>query len=668
MKSITLICLLATASLALCGPADKLLEKGTHERGLTMRLYEIWEIMDGLYPLVPGQTPNVDEKRDVIDWNGAEDFSGHNRRFIVESFADLVVETAGGYHFRLSATGGTHLSLNDETVIEHHKGGEAKGSIELSAGLHSLMIRAFHNQGGARLKLEWQGPGETEFTTVPATAFITPAGVTRVVNPDKKNIIRPDDGTRPGKGQPLDGVHPSWTLATVRPADFHPKVGAMAFHPDGRLFVATFDPNQDATTGPLPVADGKIWALTGVNGDDPVAYTATEVASGLWEPLGMTFVEGQLHISQRLAVTRLEDSNGDGYYDTKTDIGGGWLSDNYHHFHFGLLARDGYTYSTLSTSISPRHSGLNGPNPPNRGTLVRTRLADGEVSFLLGGLRTPNGIGFGPENEIFGTDNQGAWMPTSRLNHYVPGRFYGHINNPADGGSPSLFANQEETPPAIWFPQNVVANSPSEPILIPEGIPFAGDMLVGDITLGGINRVSLEKVGGVWQGAVYRFTQGIEAGVNRLLWGDDGSLYIGCIGATGNWSHYGKLTGLQRLRLNPEAPVTFEIANISATSKGFTITYTKPVPSAFLSDPANFSGEQWTYKSAPGYGGPREDVTKLQVATATPSADRTQVTLEIPGLKKSYVVHLLADPVADDGSQIHAAEAWYTLNEIPGEG
>lgn len=655
-------------SVLLSRPVFLLLgDLGTNEFGLTLRLYDIREEMDRLYPLVPGQTPNVDEKRTTIDWPDAAAFGGLAGKFVAEVSADLRVTEPGAYAFRLTSADGSRLWIDDSPVIDHdgeHGPTPMEANATLSAGLHPLRLRFFQNTGDPFLKLEWRPPGAGAFVTVPASAFTTPAGVTRVVAPGKKNLVRPGDGSRPGNGLPLDSVHPSWRVATIHPAGFNPKVGAMTFHPDGRLLVTTFEPNQTHTPDPLPGGDGKIWALANVQSDDPQAVTVTEIASGLSEPLGMKIIGDDLYVTQRLALTRLRDANGDGYYETKETIGSGWTSNNYHHFHFGLIENNGFAYSSLSTTINSAYPGLNGPNPPNRGTLVRTNLATGAVTYLAGGLRTPNGLCFGPEGEIFGTDNQGAWLPASRLNHLREGGFYGHRNNTANGGSPSLFSDRPESPPAVWFPQNEVANSPSQPVMIPHGA-FAGDLLVGDITLGGINRVSLEKIHGVWQGGVYRFTQGLEGGVNRLAWGPGGSLYVGCIGASGNWSWQGTRTGLQRLVPKSGAPVTFEIRNVRVTAQGFEIAYTRPVPASFLGNPANFTVKQWRYTPTADYGGPKIDEETLATAQAVPSADRMSVSLGIPGLKRGRVVYLKADPVSDDGSAILSTEAWYTLNEIP---
>ena len=50
---------------------------------------------------------------------------------------------------------------------------------------------------------------------------------------------------------------------------------------------------------------------------------------------------------------------------------------------------------------------------------------------MAGGLRTPNGLGWGPEGDLFVTDNQGGWLPASKLVHIKQDRFFNHYTNPA---------------------------------------------------------------------------------------------------------------------------------------------------------------------------------------------------------------------------------------------
>ena len=168
---------------------------------------------------------------------------------------------------------------------------------------------------------------------------------------------------------------------------------------------------------------------------------------------------------------------------------------------------------------------------------------DGTHEWINYGLRTPNGIGLGVDNELFVTDNQGEWTPANKLIHVKQGEFLGMMWGLPDGpeSSPAI------APPAIWLPENEIGNSPSEPILIHNG-PYKGQMLHGDVTHGGIKRDFLEKINGQYQGAVFRFTQGLEAGVNRLAWGPDSALYIGGVGMVGGWSWKENQYGLEKIK------------------------------------------------------------------------------------------------------------------------
>jgi hypothetical protein len=205
-------------------------------------------------------------------------------------------------------------------------------------------------------------------------------------------------------------------------------------------------------------------------------------------------------------------------------------------------------------------------------------------------------------------------------------------------------------------------NSPTQPQLIKGGL-YDGQMYIGELTGGGIRRVFLEKINGQYQGALFRFTQGLECGVNRLIWGPDGSLYAGGIGAGGNWNWHETKFGLQRL--SPSGKTAFEILSVRAKPDGFEIDFTKPIDETWLSNPANYTVEQWTYKATAEYGGPKIDIEKLNAKLARPSKDGTHVRLTIDGLKEGHCVHFRMDPTSIEHEPIWSTEAWYTLNQIP---
>ncbi len=211
--------------------------------------------------------------------------------------------------------------------------------------------------------------------------------------------------------------------------------------------------------------------------------------------------------------------------------------------------------------------------------MAKVNKDTGAIEYIAGGLRTPNGINFGPGGRLLVTDNQGGWVPTSKLVEIKPGGFYNMFTtfrDPITGASvPGRFDNQPVTPPVVWMPHNEIANSPSTPVVMEEGL-FAGQLAIGDVTYGGLQRVFLEEVDGKLQGALYRMTQGLEAGINEVAVGPDGDLYLGGIGYDGNWNQPGKLRyGFQKLRANDT--VTMDILKTEITETGFKLTYTKPL-------------------------------------------------------------------------------------------
>lgn len=652
------------------------------EPGVTLRLYQVQNGLDAIPVLAPDQTPNVDRLCTVIDFS-AGDFAGISAPMVsvVRGFIDIA--KAGQFKFRLTSDDGSRLTLDDQRLIDHdgRHGVTAMESrpVQLDAGRHELLVEHFDQGGNRALKLEWQVPGTAGFSVVPAEVLRTEKDLTRVTSPGFKRV---EGARRPGDGSPVAGVHPGWELSEIRPGWFEPMVGAMAFLPDGRLVVGTFHPKQrdDRSLPDIESKDpDKLYALSGVETGDPSSVEVREIASGLFEPCGMCVVGDDLYVSHRKAITRLRDMDGDGYFETQENVAEGWEGWNYHQFVFGLVHREGKLYATLSTAMAPpKWEGMQtnaAPNGPMRGGILEVDLSSGEAYVIAGGTRAPNGIGLGPEGSLVYLDNQGAWMPTSQLSEVIPGRFYGHYNwtnfvpklaqRFPDGGHPSVFCDRPRTPAAVLLPHNEVSNSPTQPQLIKSGM-FAGQMFVGDLTAGGIRRIFLERVNGQLQGAVFRFTQGLESGVNRLIWGPDGALYAAGIGAKGNWNWRGTTFGLQRLA--PTGRVAFEMLTVRAMPDGFEIVLTKPVDRDWLADVANYTVKQWRYEPTGEYGGPKLDSRELRVKRAIASESGRTVRLRIEGLQPGHCVYIRTDPTAIDGERIWSTEAWYTLNAIPGAG
>lgn len=616
--------------------------------GVTVRVWDLGDPIDRFPTVREGQpanayyvTDNVDLKSQIESQEGPL-----KQHFVGEVRAWLEIKQPGAYRFRLSGDDGAKLIINDQTYCEtsNLSGFRAEDEITLKAGLHPVRIPFYQKAGNFYLNLSWRPPGSTELKTIPKEAWHTEPGQTFVVAPGPKKWYYGIDPNRPGDGRPEEDVHPSMTLENFRGPDFKPPVGAMTFLPDGRLAVATWDPS------------GSIYFLSNLDGPGPVKVH--QFAKGLGEPLGMLAIGNSIYVTQKEEVTLVRDVTGDDVADVYHAVASGWpASQNYHEFTFNLVNLNERFY--ISTSV-PLKSGVTNYSPGSRsayangngpGSIIEINPAEGTWRRFARGARTPNGMNLGFDGGIYFCDNQGAWMPASRMNLLREGGFYAHQETP-DGKEPS-------DPPVVWFPHGEIGNSPTEMVIVPDG-PFKRQMLVGDVTHGGIKRVFVERVGSGLQGCVFRYSEGIEGGVNRLVWGPDGCLYVGCVGADGDWNHKGTKFGLQRLRPNDKVP--FEMHKVESVKDGFEVTFSKR-PGAEARDPKHWNVRQWRYEPTVAYGGAKLDEKTLPIKKITLTGNRAHIELE--GLKPGHVVYLrMRDIKSATGELPWVTEAWYTLNEI----
>ncbi|MEO5906232.1 MAG: family 16 glycoside hydrolase, partial [Saprospiraceae bacterium] len=526
-------------------------------------------------------------------------------------------------------------------------GAEMKDTlVKLSPGYHPVKLEYMQGKGGRYLSFEWQPEGEAQWIAIPSSALVHPKDQHSKLQ--GKSLSMSTTPRVPGDQAPLESVHPSYDLSQARPWDFLPKVGGMDFMSDGRLAISTWDPT------------GSVYLLSDVQSGDPAKIKIKQIASGLAEPLGLKVINDTIYILQKQELTRLVDTDGDDVIDEYQCVTNAWpTTANFHEFAFGLAEKGGDLYGTLAIAILPGGaSALN--QMPSRGRVVRFDLPSGELHYVASGLRTPNGIGIGIDNEIFVADNQGDWLPSSKIIHVSQGDWFGSRAVDYQG-----IENFKEKPPVVWLPQDEIGNSPSTPLPINDG-PYKGQMIHSEVTQGGVARVFVEKINNAYQGVVFRFIQGLESGINRMVWGPDGALYVGGIGNPGNWAQTDKLWyGLQRLKYNGKP--AFEMLAIRAKSDGVEIEFTEPLRDGDGWDTKDWEVRQWRYVPTKEYGGPKIDNVALKVEGAFVSADRKKVSLKLNGMKPGHVVyiHMRNSYVSDSGLPLWSTEAWYTMNNIP---
>lgn len=609
--------------------------------------------------LFSGDQPNIDVMRasspirasvlSQVHVRSASDFGEITSRFALLLKGNLRIPKDGSYSIRLISDDGSVMTLDGKEFIRNwgFHGPDPKDSeMWLKAGDHPFEIIYFQSGGGASLSLQWFNKESGMFELIPEEMLVVkPEDYKKTVEfiPESKLVK-----SIPGDRQWLAGVHPAFDLLQARPNDFEPRVGGIDFLSETEMVVCTWD------------SLGPVYKVENYLSGDPSKMKVTRIASGLAEPLGIKVVDGEIYVLQKQELTKLIDHDGDGLIDEYETVSDNWrVSANFHEFAFGLVYQEGYFYGALAIGILPGGASAQ-PQIPDRGKIVKISKETGAVEFISTGLRTPNGIGIGVDNQIFVCDNQGDWLPASKVNHVRPGAFF--------GGRAVDFEGTKDLKmdyPVLWLPQDEIGNSPSTPLYLDKGL-YKGQMIHCEVTHGGVKRDFIEKVNGEYQGAVFRFSQGLEAGVNRMLWAPDGSLIVGGIGVSGNWGQEGKLNfGLQRLAYN-EKPV-FEMLSVSARSNGFEITFTEPIRDGQNVSAEDFEIKQWYYLPTAEYGGPKLNETVLKPKNFYLSEDRTKVFVELEGLKEKHVVYFrIARPfVSENDRELWTTEAWYTLNAIP---
>jgi hypothetical protein len=451
-----------------------------------------------------------------------------------------------------------------------------------------------------------------------------------------------------------------------------PEVGAIDFAPDGTLFVVL---RRGDVFCAKPMAD-------------PAKFDWKLFATGFDNGCGLDVISSsKLRIIQMAEMTEVEDTDHDGQADRYTHFAHGWgLSGNYHETN--SLTRDGKggyfisvgtaSYSgptfehTLGTFSPEGRRGRNYSAVKWKGWVLHCD-SQGTVTPWASGLRMANGIYRDPSGELWTGDNQGDWKATTPLYHIEQGKFYGHpsslVWDPTFNKSKDPLAyyrehldeyNQDRTSAAVEIPHMQMNRSAGEPMQIPAGLAFAGQMILPDNNGKRVTRLMVEKVAGVWQGGCTHYIngRGLRAGNHRARYSADGKfLYLGQ--TVRGWGNLAE--GLQRVELL--GPTPFDVDRINITPDGFKVTFTGPIPAA-LKDAAQWKISSFYYQSKWTYGGDPQDVK--QHTPELVARDSTSVTFRTGGLASRRVFQFdLPACKAADGSPLQNTLAFYTVNAVP---
>ncbi|MDB5050925.1 MAG: hypothetical protein JWO30_3996 [Fibrobacteres bacterium] len=471
-----------------------------------------------------------------------------------------------------------------------------------------------------------------------------------------------------------EAAHPDYGLAEVRMPALYKTMG-LAFLKDGTMVLAVTD---FVGGGEAPDADvnGKVYLIKGAS-TDSLPGLVKEI-SNTWRQLsGVVVVEDHVYVSDRDGFYEIPDLVAPPDLAANRRLIVKWPDENHwnkgpfwHQWVFTPLYRDGYFYGPYSGSINGGGWSNVDPTSALSGAFLKWNLG-GNLEAFAGGLRSPNGANLDPATgEMFVTDNQGSWLPSSTFMRIRQGRFYGHRQNSPEvdtGGNiiATHAANFAEglpyEPPVAWLPHGIVRSSPSQPILLRKGT-FAGDWLIGDVNGMGLVRVSLDKVGDGYNGAVFWFSRGTNlSALNRMAEAPDGGIVIGTITRIGgNWPA-GDKSPLYLLTAKPQA-TAFDIKSVRSLDDGLELEFTQPVNPDSVG-PEHFNVKSSQYIRQKEYGIGKQGDENRTVTETEPSQDRKRVHLKIGALPTDRVVYIKVEGLFSSGGKtLWNDEAWFTLN------
>ena len=406
---------------------------------------------------------------------------------------------------------------------------------------------------------------------------------------------------------------------------------AVDFLPDGRIAMST--------------GHGDVWLVRVDEAWDECHWQ--RFATGLYQPMGLKVIDGKIHVLERGQLTRLHDNNNDGEADFYECVNNDWHCSGGEHSYDTSLETDPqgnfFFHKTGDTDT------------PTGGCLMRILKDGSKAEVFATGFRHPIGLGMSPTGIITGADQEGNWMPATRIDQYKKGGFYGDMR-----------AHHREVPPKTydepicWLPREV-DNSAGCQVWVPDDARWG--VLAGlplHFSYGRCKAYVLlrQELGDVVQGGVaelpLRFLSGSRTGKFHPK---DAQLYV--VGLNG-WQTAAKADGsLQRVRPTGKAldiPVKMEVV-----TDGVKLTFSRTLDAKTATNVANYRGATWNYRWSGEYGSKRWKVSdanvegqdELKLIAAELGEDGKTVFVKIAGgAKPAMQMQLGYNVKASDGASV----------------
>lgn len=350
------------------------------------------------------------------------------------------------------------------------------------------------------------------------------------------------------------------------------------FLPDGRVAMAT--------------CHGDVWLVAVDEKTDKVTWK--RFATGLYHPLGLKVVGGKIHVLERGQLTRLHDSNADDEADFYECVNNDWhLGGGEHSYDTSLETDPDGNFYFIKTGDT---------DTPTGGCLIKISPDGAKSEIFCTGFRHAIGLGMSPAGVLSGADQEGNWMPATRIDFYKKGGFYGDMRAHHREVPPTTY-----DPPVCWLPREV-DNSAGGQVWVPKGTwgELAGLPLHFSYGRCKLFVLLTQEIGGVTQGGACDLGLTFLSGVCRgRFHPTDGHLYA--CGLTG-WQTAAKKDGcLQRVRATGK-PLDLPVG-LKVVPEGVELTFSRELDKATAEDAARYRAAWWGYRWTKEYGSKRYKVS-----------------------------------------------------------
>lgn len=415
-------------------------------------------------------------------------------------------------------------------------------------------------------------------------------------------------------------------------------------------------PNGDLA---MCTGHGDVWVIQGVDaGLKELRWH--RFATGLYQPLGLKVIGGKIHVLERGQLTRLHDYNNDLEADYYECITNAWHTGTGEHSYDSNLETDPegrfYFFKTGDSQL------------PHGGTLMRCAADGSTVEVYCTGFRHPMALSVSPTGQVTGSDQEGNWIPSTRIDYFKPGGFYGFMPGHHRSVAPSTYDL-----PVCWVPRSLDNSAGGESWVPAEHWgPLAGQLL--HLSYGRCRMQYVlppQQVDGVLQSGAVDLGVKFLSGIFRGRFHPIDKHFYAC-GLNG-WQTAAVRDGcLQRVR-RTDKPLLLPL-ELASHSNGVLVKFSQPLDAATANDISRYGFSQWNYRYSGDYGSKfwsvtqptREGTDTLRITKATLQPDGQSVFLEVAQLRPAMQCQLTFDLRTKDQLPM-TGDVYHTIHKLAGE-